>query len=591
MIPSNLIEDILRHVSIVDIISRRVSLKKTGHNYKGFCPFHNDKNTPSFSVSDEKGLYHCFSCGVGGNVLTFLKEYDKLDFVDSIKELSKIAGIDIEEYLNDQDNLPLRNRLKTMHNIAQEYFVQKLYDYQDLGARFAVKSIKQRKLDKKTIKLFGLGYGGNSWDGLFNHLKNQAFDIDEIILSGLCGKTNQDKYYDRFKNRITFPIFDNDGQIIAYGGRALDPNTNAKYINSPENPLFKKGHILYGWNLAKEQVIESGQIILVEGYIDVIRLFQAGFSIVAAPLGTGLTEDRVQFLKHKIDNLILCFDGDSAGQKSTYRSAGIAAKIGIPTIIIQLPEEDDPDTFLLQKGPKAFDILIEQGISGEDFVLNTASKILPDIKNFLQLCFEYAIQLEGNDSSPSFTILTEQFLKKLSEKAIIRYSSIELEFARFKESYFRFGIQEISHNNTENTKFNTKFQSAIEILAILVSFPEFIDQIAVIVGSDDFPTEELRKIYEKILLHPEYTIKEWLITFTNNSSLLKEVAKLTNAPDIRIIKNYAINLKIDSIKQNLILLNEQLLKDKDFQINEEISKKILNLQQELITLKQEFYYL
>lgn len=589
MIPSDIIEEILHRVSIVDLISRRISLKRSGHNYMGLCPFHNDKNNPSLSVSDEKGLYHCFSCGAGGNALTFIKEYDKLDFIDAIKELSKIAGIDIDDYLNNQDNLPLRNRLKTMHHIAQEYFNKQLYNYHDAGARFAVKTIKQRRLDKNTIHLFGLGYGGTGWTGLFDHLRDQAFDTDEIVLSGLCGKTENGKFYDRFRNRITFPVADQEGHIIAFGGRALDSHAHAKYINSPESPLFKKGNTLYGWHLAKEQVIESGQIILVEGYIDVIRLFQAGFTIAAAPLGTGLSEDRIRFLKHKVDQIILCFDGDIAGQKSAYRSAGIAAMVGIPTKVVQLPEDDDPDTFLLQHGAQEFSVKIEHSISGEEFVLNTASHALPDTKKFLQLCFEYAISLEGENNSPSLTILTEQFLKKLSEKALVSFGTIELEFSRFKEQYFRFDKQSISHENMLAPP--PVHQKAYEILAILITFPEFIDHIALIVSPDDFPTQKLQEFYKEILFHPERTLNDWLIKVADNNPFLKEIAKLTKAPDIRIIKNYAVGLKIDSLKRTINQLSHQVLQHANEQQNIELSKKIQVFQAELIKYNQEFYNL
>ena len=588
MIPPDVIEDILRRVSIVELISQHITLKKAGHNYKGLCPFHNDRNNPSLSVSDQKGLYHCFSCGAGGNALTFLKEYSKLDFVDSIKELGKLAGIDVEFYLQNQpDLLPLRNKLKTMHQIAQEFYVEQLFTINNPQTELAVRTIKKRKLDKKTIELFGLGFGGIAWDGLFKKLQSAGFKIDEIVLSGLCGKSENNKFYDRFRNRITFPIFDSEGIIVAFGGRIIDDSSNAKYINSPETPLFKKGSLLYGWNLAKETSLELGNVILVEGYMDVIRMFQAGFSTAVAPLGTGLTEDRISFLKHKVDTIILCFDGDSAGQKSTYRSAGIAAKLGVPTKVAVLPENEDPDTFLLYQGPNAMAKILDTSIEAEIFILDSAKSKLPDSNKFLQDVFEYAIHLEGDSNSPSLHIKTEQFLKKVSEILLVSYGSIELEFSRFKEQFLKF-----NNNNTwedsyskEESKPNKEFQEEFELLSILIMFPEFADHVASIVEPSDFYHEESQELFKKMLLHPEFTAQDWIIS-AGNTSLIAHTSKWLEAPDIRIIKNYAVSIRIKSLKKKRDLISKQLTN-----LDPIVSAQILEIQTEVIALKREFYHL
>lgn len=593
MIPKDIVEEILRRVSIVHLISQNIPLKKAGHNHKGFCPFHNDKNNPSLSVSDEKGLYHCFSCGAGGNALTFMKEYHKLDFIDAVKELGTFVGINVEEYLEqNKDSLPLRNILKKMHIVAQEYFIKQLYNFKDPGTRFAVNTIKKRKLDKNTLELFGIGYGGTAWDGLYASLIEQGFKSNDIIESGLCGKTDQGKYYDRFRNRITFPISDSDGNIIAFGGRALDTKTNAKYINSPETVLFKKGHFLYAWHLAKEQAAEVGEVIVAEGYLDVIRLFQAGFSNAVAPLGTGLTEDRINFLKNKIDTMILCFDGDIAGQKSAYRSAGIAAKCGLLTKVACLPENEDPDSFLLAKGPGALGQTIQDSLSGEDFVLDSAKKFLPNTQQFLNAVFEYAVNLEGSGTSGILTIATEQFLKKVAEIIITSFSAVEMEFKKYKELYFKYDRSEtFDDQNSPITNKPQEHINAEEILALLIMFPEFLDHIAQIVTPEDFPTEEMKNFYKQLLFHPERNSNEWII-IAGQTPFIKHTAKFFQAPDMRIVKNYAVGLRINSLKSQQEMISKQIIfLEQKNQQDLSLSQKILNIQTEIINLKKELYYL
>ncbi len=587
MIPQDVIEDILRRISIVELISQHATLKKAGHNYKGLCPFHNDRNTPSLSVSDQKGLYHCFSCGAGGNALTFLKEYNKLDFVDSMKILGELAGIDIEYYLqNQQDILPLRNKLKTIHQIAQEFYIEQLFKIDNPQTELAVRTIKKRKLDKKTIELFGLGFGGIGWDELFKKLQSSGFKTDEIIISGLCGKSENNKFYDRFRNRITFPIFDSEGVIVAFGGRIIDNSSNAKYINSPETPLFKKGSLLYGWNFSKDTALEIGNVIIVEGYMDVIRMFQAGFSTAVAPLGTGLSEDRISFLKHKVDTIILCFDGDNAGQKSTYRSAGIAAKLGVPTKVAVLPENEDPDTFLLYQGPNAMAKILDNSIDAENFILESAKTKLPDSNKFLQDVFEYAIYLEGDSNSPSLHIKTEQFLKKVSEILMVSYGSIELDFSRFKEQFLKFNNNswENSYSKSES-KADKEFHEEFELLSILIMFPEFTDHVASILEPTDFYNEESQELFKKMLLHPEFTAQDWIVT-AGNTSLISLTSKWLDAPDIRIIKNYAVSIKIKSLKKKRDLISKKLINS-----DPQLSTQILEIQSKIFALKREFYHL
>ena len=585
MIPRDVVDSILRRVSLVELMSRSIALKKTGANYVGLCPFHNDRNKPSLSVSDEKGLYHCFSCGAGGNALTFLKEHDRLDFIESMRVLGPMANIDIEPYLaNDEDLLPLRERLKTMHKLAFDYFNARLYDGQDSFSRTAGAILRRRKIDRETLKRFGLGFGGSASDGLFRALQNEGFKPDEIIQSGLCGRTEQGRYYDRFAKRITFPVWDENGTVIAFGGRAIEENARAKYLNSPETMLFKKSTVLYGWNLAKEEAIERGQVLLVEGYMDVIRLFQAGFDIAAAPMGTGLSEDRISALKHKVETLYFCFDGDAAGVKSAFRSSGLAAKVGATAKVVMLPPEDDPDTYLLTKGPDAFAQLMEQAIDSEEFIMKTALALLPNVQAFLQLVFEYAFSLEGGVAGTALSVKTDTFLRRCAQEAGTSIESVILDFDRFKQQAMRLSINAPGGEEPPRRKAATDDDRILA--SVLIVYPELADTLAELVSPDDFSDAECQDIVRQVYLHPEKTAQDWL-AYWAASPLVEEAARWTQAPDFRFLKTHAVRLRIKSLTKKI----ETMMQNINNENSEETLNIITELQKEKLTLKENFYNL
>ncbi|MGL5255248.1 MAG: DNA primase [Brevinema sp.] len=582
MIPRDVVDSILRRISLVELMSRSVALKKTGSNYVGLCPFHNDRNKPSLSVSDEKGLYHCFSCGAGGNALTFLKEHERLDFIESMRVLAPMANIDIEPYLaNDEELLPLRERLKTMHKLALDYFNARLYDAKDNLSRAAGMILRRRKIDRETAKRFGLGFGGSASDGLFRMLQGEGFKPDEIVQSGLCGRTEHGRWYDRFAKRITFPVWDENGTLIAFGGRAIEEQARAKYLNSPETMLFKKSTVLYGWNLAKEEAIERGQALIVEGYMDVIRLFQAGFAFAAAPMGTGLSEDRIAALKHKVDCLYFCFDGDAAGVKSAFRSSGLAAKVGAKAKVVLLPTEDDPDTYLLTNGPEAFADLIEKAIDSEEFIMKTALELLPDVQAFLQLVFEYAFSLEGGVSGVVLSVKTDTFLRKCAQESGLSLESVILDFDRFKQHASRMAL-----TNEEAPRRRNAVDDDRVLASVLIVYPELADTLAELIAPDDFFDEECREVVRQIFLHPEKTAQDWL-AYWAASPLVEEAAQWTQAPEFRFLKTHAVRLRIKSLTHNIELMMQS--------INDENSEEMLNaiteLQKEKLSLKENFYNL
>ncbi len=353
------IEEVRSAINIVDIISDKVNLRKRGKNFLGLCPFHNEK-TPSFTVSDEKQIYHCFGCHSGGNVFKFLMEYEKISFVESVQELAQQAGIDLD--INDEASEERQSEQENLYDInslAGRYFSDnlRLSDEGELARNY----FEKRNLKDKTIREFGLGYSFPSRDGLVKFLSEKKVDLERALQLGLIGKANDGRLYDRFSGRIIFPIFSPHGRVIAFAGRILENRENAaKYLNSPESIIYYKGKILYGLSHAKDEIRKQNKVILVEGYMDLISLYQNGIKNVVAVSGTALTEDQVQLLSRYTKNVFLLFDSDAAGIKASMRSIELLLKKDIEIKIIALPSGEDPDSYVNKFGRDKFEALVEK---------------------------------------------------------------------------------------------------------------------------------------------------------------------------------------------------------------------------------------
>jgi DNA primase len=338
MIKREIIEKVRERADIVEVISSYIPLKPAGKNYRALCPFHKEK-TPSFTVSPEKGLFHCFGCGVGGNVFTFLMRYEGISFYEAVKSLAERYGIPIEEVEGVQEKLEPYFEINRM---ANEIFRMKLLHPRE--GKVARDYLLKRGVAPKTWELYGLGYAPDQWDllsGFFEQKGKDLLLVEEVglIIRGTRG------YYDRFRGRIIFPIEDIRGRILGFGGRILGEG-EPKYLNSPDSPIFKKGECLYGLKQARDHIIQKREAVIVEGYFDVISLAQSGLRNVVAPLGTALTEVQLRILKPLVNKVLLLFDGDQAGRKAAMRAVELLVQEGIEGDIIILPENEDPDTFL-----------------------------------------------------------------------------------------------------------------------------------------------------------------------------------------------------------------------------------------------------
>ena len=413
-------EEILNEVrqsnDIVDVISQYVHLKRSGRNYFGLCPFHNEKS-PSFSVSPDKQIFHCFGCGVGGNVITFVSQIEGLNFVETVQMLAERANIQLPTLQNNGDTQReiLKDKVYKVNEFAAEYYHQNLYKPQ---AKMAQEYVKKRQLTNETLKSFRIGFSGK-FDELYQELKKQGFQEQEILESGLVNKNERGQYIDRYRNRLMFPICDARGRVIAFGGRVLD-DSKPKYINSPENVVYSKGRHLFGLNVAKKG--DTKKILIVEGYMDVISLHQRGITNVVASLGTALTEQQGWLLRKNSEQIILSFDSDEAGIKAKLRSIEILQNMGCDLRVLQLEGAKDPDEYILKYGNMRFQNAVDKAFSVVEFKVKILKKEL-DLDNTndkIKFLNEIAKLISKVDNTMEREVYIEKIAKEydISKEAI-----------------------------------------------------------------------------------------------------------------------------------------------------------------------------
>jgi len=353
-------ERIRNALDIVEVIGERIPLKKAGKNFVARCPFHTEK-TPSFNVNPERQIYHCFGCGVGGDVFSFVMEFDKVSFPEALRTLANRAGI----ALTDQRGVRARAKEEAYdvyyeaNGLAREFFVETLNDPRK--GKPALEYLVRRGLSTETIRKFGIGYAPDSWDGFLSLARMRGIQNDVLVESGLVVKNEQGRLYDRFRGRVAFPIVNQSGRVVGFGARTLDPEGEPKYVNSSESPVYQKGRILYGFFHARDAMRREGWVMIVEGYMDVLSVMQAGIESVVATCGTALTREHGQLLRRHAEKVILVFDGDEAGVRAATRAGDVLLEAGIEASVALLPEGDDPDTYVMGEGPEALRTLALHG--------------------------------------------------------------------------------------------------------------------------------------------------------------------------------------------------------------------------------------
>ena len=495
--PEHVIEEIREQSDIVSIISEYTTLNKKGSSYVGLCPFHNEK-TPSFSVSEEKQLYYCFGCGAGGNVITFLMQKENMSFIEAIKYLAERENIKLDEtYLSEEEAQSNKKRGQLLE-ILKESAIYFHYSLRAPENKAALDYFLGRGLSMETIKHFGLGYASHQFNDLYEYLKKKGYSDELLLESGLFlqGKQNSQMVYDRFAGRVIYPIFDLSKKVIAFGGRVLDGSL-PKYLNSPENMLFNKSRNLYGMHLAKQT--KSKYFILVEGYMDVIAMHQAGFDQTVASLGTAFTPGHAKLLKRHTDEVVILYDSDGAGQKAALRAIPILRNEGLKVKVLLLKEGKDPDEYLKTHGYEAMCALIDGADSDLWFQIKIIEKqydlTIPEEKvKFLQ---EIAGVLADVNSSIEQAI----YLKEISKVYEIDEEAFKAEVNR----YYQNGIQKkrgkIEQQEQSPQYKKQVFNNEVIFLANLYHYPNIGRNVEHYLRPDFFDEGLLYDLARAILEH------------------------------------------------------------------------------------------
>ena len=561
----DLLEEIRNRCDIVDIISEYVHLKQAGKSFKGLCPFHGEK-TPSFMVSPEKQLFHCFGCGEGGNVFNFLMKYEKISFFEAVKMLAKKSGVSLpvdeekENFLNRQ-----KERLYKLNNLTANYYRECLFKTNQ--GKKIINYLKKRGINDTSVEKYKLGYAPSGWDVLTNFLKKKGYSYEELTKARIINKSKiEGKYIDYFRDRIIFPIFNLSGRVIGFGGRVLDDSL-PKYINSPETLVYNKGSNLYSLNFAKEDIRKKGYLIIVEGYTDVLITQQYEFNNVAASLGTALTARQIDLIKRFTDMVLIAYDADSAGNMATLRSLDLLVKAGLEVKVIDLPQGYDPADFLIKKGRTSFQNLIDGSLSLIDYKLkllyskNSIKTIEGKVKVIKGIIPTLSIMGDENELRAQIVKISEEL--KLTEEAI------RIDLVKYKK-----GLKEFipSFINPDSESGNIKAEKIL--IGCMLENEQIAQNILKKLKAKDFTVPLHRQIVEaieKILKDDKIIDSQKVIDCLNDDKAAKLISKIlmeeTITFDGKIISGYVDtinNFKLTQERKNLEkrakILDEKIIK-------------------------------
>lgn len=490
-----IIDEIRNSNDIVDIISQYVTLKKSGRTFFGLCPFHKEKS-PSFAVSPDKQIFHCFGCGVGGNVFHFISKIENINFKETVEMLAERANIELPKSENSEEEKreKLKARIYEINKLTAQYYHENLYKP---TAKLAQDYVKKRKLDNNTLKSFQIGFAGTK-DELYQYLKRQGFTDNELFEAKLIVVNDNGKIIDRFRKRLMFPIKDLRDRVIAFGGRVLD-DSKPKYINSSENIVYNKGRHLFGLNLVKKE--NPKKIIIVEGYMDAISLYQRGVKNAVASLGTALTEAQGRLLRKMAEQVIIGYDADGAGQVATMRGLEILNNLGCDLRILQIEGAKDPDEFVIKYGPERFNKYVDNAISLVEFKVKTLRKEL-DINNTSDR-IKFLNEIAKILSKVNNDIEKEVYVDKISSSYEVSKEAIYAE------------INKITYKNINSEKHlekklpvmkrieNKKIDESIikrenMVIYLLINNPDTYLQIKEHIATNDIKDEKNKKILETI---------------------------------------------------------------------------------------------
>ena len=498
MIPDSFIQDLKASCDIEDIVSGYVKLTRKGKNLVGLCPFHSEK-TGSFFIYPQTQSFYCFGCGAGGDTISFLKRIENLDYVEAVRLLAQKAGVPVPEDSMDDSSARLKARTLEINRETARFYHQCLVS--DVG-KDAYRYLIERGRTPKIIRRFGLGYAPDDWNSLVDHLKSKGFREEEMVASGICGRTKKGGLYDRFRGRVIFPIIDLRGNVVAFGGRAMGER-GPKYLNSSDTPVFKKSKNLFALNFAKAS--KAPNLILAEGYMDVIAIHQAGFDNAVATLGTSLTEEQARIIAQYTDTIIIAYDSDNAGQAATKRAINIFSDVGVKVNVLTIPDAKDPDEYLKKFGPERFQMLLEGCTNALEFEIakirnkydvSTADGKVSFLKDFARLLADIRNPLER-----------EVYLTKTAEELGVAPAAITAQInsiqkgrknaqAKKEKNDTSIYIGDIASGRKDmDRKRNLKYAVAEEhIIEILMKNPDYVPHFIKQCAPSEFVTEVNREI-------------------------------------------------------------------------------------------------
>lgn len=588
-IPEEVINEIKYRNDIESVMAPYISLKRRGKNLVGLCPFHNEK-TPSFTVYPENGSFYCFGCGVGGDVFSFVRQIENLDYIDAVKLLAERSGVTIPQDGYDDSMQKLKNTVFEINREAAKYYHTYLMSPE---GKWALDYLMGRGLSIATIKHFGLGAAPDSWDNLIKHLKGLGYSIPDMIQANVIGKSQRGTYYDRFRKRVMFPIINIRGKVIGFSGRAMpgEDKAGGKYVNTSDTPVYKKSENLFAMNFAKNHCDE--RVILVEGNMDVISLHQAGFENAVAALGTAFTDEQAKLLSRYTKEIVLIMDSDAAGQKAVRRAGEILQNTGLDIRVVVLPDGKDPDEYIKKHGAARFKALLEGAVSEIEYKLLTAVDgidINQDDGKLQYLARAAEIIAESND-----VMTRDLYIGRLSDKYGVSRTALETKVNDIRKRKIKQRekreFDEIVHPKFDRSDVNPEKRlhpaaAAAEetVISILLQHPDFCDTATERLSPDDMPSTVNRRIYKALCecinsgRHPDLSYfgemltpaeMGYLSSLANSEKgdknaliVLKDSIKVILDEGIRIKSSDTKNMSVDDWAENLQKIIESKQKGK-----------------------------
>ena len=557
-IPETVIDQVRLSIDIVDVVGDHVALTRRGKNFVGLCPFHDD-STPSLNVSQEKQIYKCFACGAGGNSFTFLRDIENISFIEAVRQLADRAGIALPDAKPaDPDQQEVFDQIYRANELAVKYFHHLLT--QDEKAADAMAYLEKRGINRDVIDAFSLGYAPDQWDGFLQIATRRDFSPQILERAGLVlQRQTGGGFYDRFRNRITFPIHAATGRPVAFGARALDPNEQAKYINSPETPVYNKSATLYGLWRNRDAIRDAGVALVVEGYMDLIALAQYGIENAVASSGTALTTDQARLLRRYAPKTILIFDGDTAGATAAMRGIGSLFEVGLEVRVVTLPEDHDPDSYVRAHGPDGLLRLTENAAPAIDFLIEQ---------------FAQRDDLSTVDGKTRTANALAELIGRITDNALKQFLIKDIAEKIGIDEKVLIGIAQTQRRTTrpqngqpEPESYDTRPRSERELLTFLMQHPETTDSVFKQISPDNFTNSAYRQIATLIARNRQQKQSieaAHLINQCNDERLSRILTDLSleigiENPNIDVpIQDYIHKFQLKSLEGEIELIEKQL---------------------------------